>query len=63
MRFLEFCILKEGYSKEIIIQFESNNVIMSSKEDNQGDGNEELYVLVLFHHLHYYCMFLFSLFG
>lgn len=42
--------------------FEKNSVVMPSKEDNQGDDNGEWYVLVLFHHLYYCCMFCFIYF-
>ena len=38
--------------------FENKNVIIPSEEDNQGDGNEELYVNILFQHLYCGCLIL-----
>ena len=38
--------------------FESNNDVMPSEEDNQGDSNEEWYVNILFRHIYCWCAIL-----
>ena len=43
-----FVVRRDLRSKHIV---DNNNVVMPSDEDNQGDGNEERYVNVLFWHL------------
>ena len=43
-----FILRQKHKSKHV---FKNNNVNMPTKEDNEGDGNEEWYVHVLFHHL------------
>ena len=48
-----FVLRHDPSSKHV---FENNNVVMSNDEDNQGYGNKEWYVNVLFWHLCCWCV-------